>query len=67
LALVQNINYISVASFVLCCFVLLSYAVLPAEKSHRHYLNVGLLSILVPFHVSLDFARNDQTDPKDGA
>ena len=58
--LIENINYISIASFALCCFVLLSYVVLPAEKSHRHYLNVGLLCILIPFHASSDHSGREE-------
>lgn len=33
----------SIVSFVLVIFLLLSFAILPADKSQRHYLSVGLL------------------------
>ncbi|KAF2115876.1 hypothetical protein BDV96DRAFT_492688, partial [Lophiotrema nucula] len=36
-------NYLSILSVILCLFLLLSFAILPPEKTHRHYLSVGLL------------------------
>ncbi|KAF2747996.1 hypothetical protein M011DRAFT_476628 [Sporormia fimetaria CBS 119925] len=36
-------NYLSVLSVILCCFLLVSFVVLPASRTHRHHLSVGLL------------------------
>ncbi|KAF2019714.1 hypothetical protein BU24DRAFT_489619 [Aaosphaeria arxii CBS 175.79] len=36
-------NYLSILSVALCVFLLLSFAVLPASATRRHYLSVGLL------------------------
>ena len=36
-------GYINVVALALCLFMLVSFAVLPAEKTRRHYLNVCLL------------------------
>ena len=36
-------RYVSPFSLAACLFLLLSWTVLPAEKSHRHYLSVGLV------------------------
>lgn len=39
-ALTRIANYINVVGIVGCLFLLISYAALPAEKTHRHYLSV---------------------------
>ncbi|KAH0371821.1 Trimethyllysine dioxygenase, partial [Aureobasidium melanogenum] len=49
-------GWLSVVSLIASIFLLLTYAILPPEKSHRHYLSVGLivsnvllqLAIIVP-------------------
>ncbi|KAG9777844.1 Trimethyllysine dioxygenase, partial [Aureobasidium melanogenum] len=49
-------GWLSVVSLIASVFLLLTYAILPPEKSHRHYLSVGLivsnvllqLAIIVP-------------------
>ncbi|KAF2000061.1 hypothetical protein P154DRAFT_395386, partial [Amniculicola lignicola CBS 123094] len=54
-------NYLSILSVILCVFLLLSFAVLPPEKTHRHYLSVGLL---VPvLMISLSFSIPVGVDP----
>ncbi|KAF2097004.1 hypothetical protein NA57DRAFT_77255 [Rhizodiscina lignyota] len=40
-------GWISVASLVLCAFLLLTWIVLPPERSHRHYLSIGLIVCLI--------------------
>lgn len=41
-------TYLNLAGVVCCCFLLLSFAVLPVEYTHRHYLSVCLtFSILL--------------------
>ncbi|EMC99624.1 hypothetical protein BAUCODRAFT_52233, partial [Baudoinia panamericana UAMH 10762] len=35
-------NWVAVPSFILTSLLLLTYAFLPEEKSHRHYLSIGL-------------------------
>lgn len=37
----QTANWLGVASFSLICFLLISYLVLPPNKSGRHYLTIG--------------------------
>lgn len=46
---------------ILCCFLLLSFAVLPPEHTHRHYLSVGLLFPVL--FISLSFAIPVSTNP----
>ncbi|KAF2789922.1 hypothetical protein K505DRAFT_312353, partial [Melanomma pulvis-pyrius CBS 109.77] len=54
-------NYLSVLSVILCSFLLLSFAVLPAAQTHQHYLSVGLLfSVLF---ISLSFVIPVGVDP----
>ncbi|KAF2262644.1 hypothetical protein CC78DRAFT_582411 [Lojkania enalia] len=36
-------NYLIILSVTLCLFLLLSFTMLPKEKTHQHYLSVGLL------------------------
>ncbi|KAF2453325.1 hypothetical protein BDY21DRAFT_402361, partial [Lineolata rhizophorae] len=65
-------NWISVASFIICVWLLISYAVLPSKKSHRHYLNVGLiisvivllLAWIIPLAARPNMCFNDIT-PRD--
>ncbi|KAF2687040.1 hypothetical protein K458DRAFT_440942 [Lentithecium fluviatile CBS 122367] len=54
-------NYLSLLSVILCYFLLLSFAVLPAEATHRHYLSVVLLFPVL--FISLSFAIPVSTDP----
>lgn len=54
-------NFLSTFSLVLCIFLLLSFAILPPEKSHRHYLSVGLLFPVL--FISLSFVIPASTDP----
>lgn len=46
---------------ILCCFLLLSFAVLPPELTHRHYLSVGLLFPVL--FITLSFAIPVTTNP----
>jgi hypothetical protein len=54
-------NYLSILSVVLCLFLLVSFAVLPPEASHRHYLSVGLLFPVL--FISLSFVIPAGSDP----
>ncbi|PSN67167.1 hypothetical protein BS50DRAFT_588169 [Corynespora cassiicola Philippines] len=62
-------NYLSILSVILCLFLLLSFAVLPAEQTHRHYLSVGLLfpvlfislSFMIPVAVNPSLCYDDIT------
>ncbi|KAF2843100.1 hypothetical protein M501DRAFT_926249, partial [Patellaria atrata CBS 101060] len=66
------VDWIGLASLCLCIFLLLSYAVLPPEKSHRHYLTVGLvmaitlvqISFVIPLATDPELCTNDIT-PRD--
>lgn len=40
-------NYLGMASFVANAWLLLTYVVLPEEKSHRHYLSIGLTTSFI--------------------
>ncbi|KAF2712474.1 hypothetical protein K504DRAFT_204898 [Pleomassaria siparia CBS 279.74] len=55
-------NYLSILSVILCGFLLLSFAVLPPEKTHRHYLSVGLLFPVL--FISLSFVIPVGSDPQ---
>ncbi|KAF2727956.1 hypothetical protein EJ04DRAFT_478123 [Polyplosphaeria fusca] len=65
-------NYLAILSIVLCSFLLLSFAVLPPEKTHRHYLSMGLLfpvlfislSFVIPVSVNPDMCY-DAITPND--
>ncbi|KAL3481664.1 hypothetical protein BJX99DRAFT_129774 [Aspergillus californicus] len=50
-------SWISVAVLPLCIFLLLSYAVLPAKKTHRHYLSIcftlGICCMQIAFIIPL--------------
>ncbi|KAF2281494.1 uncharacterized protein EI97DRAFT_367046, partial [Westerdykella ornata] len=54
-------NYLSILSVALCCFLLLSFAVLPPGQTHRHYLSVGLLFPVL--FISLSFVIPVAIDP----
>ncbi|KAJ4305138.1 hypothetical protein N0V90_000669 [Kalmusia sp. IMI 367209] len=54
-------NYLSILSVTLCLFILISFAALPPDTTHRHYLSVGLL-ISVLF-ISLSFAIPVSANP----
>ena len=45
-------RYVSPVSLAACLFLLLSWTVLPAEKSHRHYLSIGLIVFVLFVAVS---------------
>jgi hypothetical protein len=55
-------KYLSILSVVLCSFLLLSFLVLPAAQSHRHYLSIGLL--IPVLLISLFFAIPVSTNPR---
>ncbi|KAH9909317.1 hypothetical protein F4778DRAFT_224187 [Xylariomycetidae sp. FL2044] len=40
-------NWITVVSLIACAFLLLSWVVLPVEKTHRHYLSISLTCAVV--------------------
>ncbi len=44
--------WLSVIGTVCCVFLLLSWAVLPVDKTHRHYLSISLTSAVVLMNVS---------------
>ena len=52
-AMTRIANYINVVGIVCCFALLLSFAVLPFERTHRHYLSVCLILGIVVMHVSL--------------
>ncbi|KAF2191070.1 hypothetical protein K469DRAFT_746511 [Zopfia rhizophila CBS 207.26] len=55
-------NFLSILSLVLCVFLLLSFAVLPPEATHRHYLSVGL--VFPVLFISLSFTIPAGIDPE---
>ena len=40
-------NYVSVISLILNTFLLVTFIIIPREKSHRHYLSIGLTASLM--------------------
>ncbi|KAK5133052.1 hypothetical protein LTR08_008257 [Meristemomyces frigidus] len=62
-------SYISVASFVVNILLLLTFLVLPEEKSHRHYLSIGVtvsllmlsLAFIIPLGTKPELCHNDIT------
>ena len=62
-------SYISIASLVFNVFLLVTFFVLPREKSHRHYLSVGLsasfvlvaIAFIIPLGTKPDLCYNDIT------
>ena len=59
-------NYISTASLILHSFLFLTFIVIPREKSHRHYLSIGLtvsfiliaIAFVIPLGTKPDFCHN---------
>ena len=59
----------SIASFVANILLLLTFLVLPEEKSHRHYLSIGVtvsllllsLAFIIPMGTKPDLCYNDIT------
>jgi hypothetical protein len=59
-------NYVSIISLVLNTFLLVTFIVIPREKSHRHYLSIGLTASLIliaiafaiPLGTKPDFCHN---------
>jgi len=62
-------NYVSIAAFVCNVLLLLTFAVVPEEKSHRHYLSVSMtvsllllaLAFIIPLGTKPDLCYNDIT------
>lgn len=62
-------NYISIGAFVLNCLLLLTFGLLPEEKSHRHYLSMGLtlsllllsIAFIIPLSTKPDLCYDDIT------
>jgi len=62
-------NYVSIASLILNSWLLLTFIILPEEKSHRHYLSIGLtvsflmiaIAFVIPLGTKPDFCYNDIT------
>lgn len=48
----QVANWINVVGVVCCVFLLASWAVLPVEKTHRHYLSISLTCAVMFMNVS---------------
>lgn len=44
-------NWLNVVGLVCTVFLLLSFAVLPVEKTHRHYLSICLVIAIIIMHV----------------
>lgn len=59
-------NYVSIISLVLNTFLLVTFIVLPREKSHRYYLSIGLtasliliaIAFVIPLGTNTDFCHN---------
>lgn len=62
-------NYVSIAAFICNVLLLLTYAALPEEKSHRHYLSIGLtvslillsLAFIIPLGTKPELCHNGFT------
>lgn len=62
-------NYASIVSLIFNIFLLLTFIVLPRDKSHRHYLSIGLtasliliaIAFVIPLGTKPDFCHNDIT------
>lgn len=52
-------NWVSVVSTVGCVFLLLSWAVLPVEKTFRHYLSISLTTAVVFMNVGRPLLQAD--------
>lgn len=46
-------NWVNVVGMICCGFLLISWIVLPVEKTHRHYLSISLACAIVLMNVSL--------------
>ena len=46
-------QWIAVASTVCCVFLLLSWIILPVDKTHRHYLSLCLTTAVIFMNVSI--------------
>ncbi|KAK8247924.1 hypothetical protein HDK77DRAFT_508168 [Phyllosticta capitalensis] len=65
----QTANWLGVASFSLICFLLISYLVLPPNKSGRHYLTIGsaiavmfqTLGLFIPLGTKPDLCYDEIT------
>lgn len=59
-------NYVSIISLVLNTFLLVTFIAIPGEKSHRHYLSIGLtvsliliaIAFVIPLGTKPDFCHN---------
>jgi hypothetical protein len=49
----KRLQYISPISLAACLFLLLSWLILPIDKSHRHYLSVGLVACILLVNVRI--------------
>jgi hypothetical protein len=47
-------NWVAVASTVFCLFLLVSWAALPVDKTHRHYLSISLTTAVLFMNVRSD-------------
>ena len=62
-------NYVSIISLICNAFLLVTFFVLPQEKSHRHYLSIGLtisliliaIAFVIPIGANPNFCYNDIT------
>ena len=54
---VDSAHWVNLPAMVCQIFLLLTFIVLPPEKSHRHYLSVGLCLALILLEVSSDDVR----------
>lgn len=51
-SLTSAANWVSVVGVVCCLFLLASWAFLPVEKTHRHYLSISLVVAIIFMNVS---------------
>ncbi|EOD51064.1 putative g-protein coupled receptor, g-protein-coupled [Neofusicoccum parvum UCRNP2] len=51
LSKLKIVNYVGICSMALCCFFLLSFLVLPPERSSRHYLTIGVTLAITFFSI----------------
>lgn len=59
---VRIASYISIFSLVCNAFLLLTFIVLPQEKSHRHYLSIGLTSSFILIAIAFIIPLGTQPD-----
>lgn len=60
--LLPTANYVGIASLVCNVLLLLTYLVLPEEKSHRHYLSIGLTVSLILLSIAFVIPLGTQPD-----